>query len=217
MAVVLLIEDHPVVRRGLRDLVEQAGASVEAEAGTGELGIESLRSHRSRFDLIVLDLSLPDMSGLEVLKTIRSEEESRLPILITANDREGAVFVDRAFRAGADGYVTKYCACAEYVAAVRELLAGEEYLADDLRSPLLFRLAPAREERSPEDRLNQLSDRELELLEFLGAGLTRDEVADRMNVSVKTIETYRSRIKTKLHLESSLQVTRLAVQWIEGV
>jgi len=203
---VLLVDDHAVVRNGLRTVVTATGRmTVQAEASTAREGIR--KSLEQPVDVVVLDLSLPDMSGIEATKLIRAERP-RLPIVIFSmhSDREYCV---RALRAGALGYVTKQGAPEEIVKAIETVAVGRRYVSPSLAELLVGVAVGGDDGRPPHEAL---SDREFEVLRLIAAGETPTQIAERLCLSVKTVSTYRARLLEKLNLENNSQLIRYAVE-----
>jgi DNA-binding NarL/FixJ family response regulator len=183
---ILLVDDHPIVRRGLRDVLADAFTdSVIHAVGSGREALTLARGHQ--WDVMILDLTLPDASGLEVLKQVR-ELLPRLPVLILSM-HSAEQFARRAIAAGAAGYLTKDTADAELVTAVARLLRGGKYFGPHVLERVALGLHPDREQR-PHERL---SDREYQVLRMIGHGKTVSEIAAELSLSVKTVSTYRAR------------------------
>ena len=164
-------------------------------------------------DLALIDISLPGMSGLELLKHLLAIRPELLALMVSRHDE--ALYAERAIRAGAKGYVMKLEAADDIVHAVRHVLRGGIYLSEELKDRLLFGAAVGR--KAPlESPLQVLSDRELEVFEMTGRGLPTREIAERLHLSVKTVESYRARIKQKLNIETGTELLQQAVQWVEG-
>ena len=212
MTRLLLVDDHPLLRKGLAltlnaepdlDVVGQAASAEEALAAFGTLDP----------DVALIDISLPGMSGLELLKHLLALKPDLLTLVVSRHDE--ALYAERAVRAGAKGYVMKVEAADEIVQAVRHVLRGGIYMSEDLKDRLLFGAAVGR--KAPmQSPLEVLSDRELEVFEMTGRGLPTREIAERLHLSVKTVESYRARIKTKLSLDSGTELMQHAVRWVES-
>lgn len=202
---IMLVDDHPIVRRGLRDILIDAfaGATIH-EVGSGREAIASLQLHS--WSVMVLDLSLPDCSGLDVLKRVR-ELRPRLPILILSMHAADQ-FARRAIAAGASGYLTKDAADAELVTAVSKLTRGGKYFGAEVLERVALGLHPDREDR-PHERL---SDREYQVLRMIGSGKTVSEIATELSLSVKTVSTYRARVLEKMKMRTNAELTRYAVR-----
>jgi DNA-binding NarL/FixJ family response regulator len=208
---VLVVDDHPIVRHGVVQLINQThGLEVVAQAGTAA---EALKiAEAGGIDLAVVDVSLQGVSGLELVKQIR-ERGIDMPILVMSMHDE-SFYAERALRAGAQGYVMKQRATAEIATAIERVLGGDLYLSDALSAKLLRRVVDGDEGDEP-GGASQLSDRELEVLQLLGQGVPTREVADRLNLSVKTIESYRANIKRKLELKNATELMQYAVKWVQ--
>ena len=202
---VMLVDDHPIVRRGLRDILADAFAgAVIHEVGCGRDAVASLHSHA--WSVMVLDLSLPDGSGLDVLKRVR-ELRPRLPVLILSMHTADQ-FARRAIAAGASGYLTKDTADAELVTAVSKLARGGKYFGPEVLERVALGLHPDREDR-PHERL---SDREYQVLRMIGGGKTVSEIATELTLSVKTVSTYRARVLEKMKMRTNAELTHYAVR-----
>jgi len=202
---VMLVDDHPIVRRGLRDLLADAFAgAIIAEVGSGRDAVAALDSNS--WSVMVLDLSLPDGSGLDVLKRVR-ELRPRLPVLILSVHAADQ-FARRAIAAGASGYLTKDAADVELVSAVSKLARGGKYFGADVLEHVALGLHPDRDDR-PHERL---SDREYQVLRMIGGGKTVSEIATELSLSVKTVSTYRARILEKMRMRTNAELTHYAVR-----
>lgn len=201
---ILLTDDHAVVRAGVRQILADAlpGAGF-AEARTGAELARILAA--DTFDLLVLDLSLPDVSGLDVLKDVRLTYP-RLPVLILTMQPEEAYAI-RVLKAGAAGYLTKEAAGDELVVAVRKILAGGRYVTLSLAERLAALVQ--HDDRPIQERL---SDREYQVLCLIGAGRSIAEIGDELRLSAKTVSTYRARLLEKLELTTTAELTRFAIE-----
>lgn len=202
---IMLVDDHPIVRRGLRDVLAETFADAVIHAvGSGREALMLVRSHD--WHAMVLDLSLPDGSGLEVLKRVR-HLQPRLPVLILSM-HSAEQFARRAIAAGASGYLTKETADAELVTAVTRLLRGGKYFGRDVLEGVALGLHPDRDEQ-PHERL---SDREYQVLRMIGRGKTVSEIAAELTLSVKTVSTYRARVLAKMEMRTNAELTHYAVR-----
>ncbi len=203
---VLLVDDHALVRRGVRDLLREAFGDAEfSEAATGEEALSYAR--KSAFELVVLDISMPRRGGMDALKQLHAEAPD-LPVLILSQHAEEQYAV-RALRAGACGYLTKDCAVEELVRAVRKALAGGKYVSEAVAERLVDVLAGGSQSGAHET----LSDRELQVLRMLAKGRTVKEIAGELSLSEKTISTYRTRLLEKTRLRSNAELIRYALSW----
>jgi two-component system invasion response regulator UvrY len=200
----LIVDDHAVVRRGLSEILRDAfpGAAV-GEAGTAREGIAALKG--GSWDAVILDVSLPDRSGLDALKEMR-ERAPKTPVLVLSVHAEDQ-FAVRALRAGAAGYLTKESAPAELVSAVRKVRAGGKYVSEALAEKLAASLASG----GPGAPHEALSDREFEVLRMIASGKTPTEIAGHLHLSVKTVSTYRARILEKTGMKTNAELTHYAI------
>jgi DNA-binding NarL/FixJ family response regulator len=202
---VLIVDDHAVVRRGIRQILADAGdIRVVDEAATEQEAIDKTRA--GGCDLVLLDLSLPGRGGLEVLKELH-EEFPRLPVLVLTMHPEEQYAV-RTIRAGAAGYLTKQSAPEELVRAVRQVVAGKRYLTATVAERLAEELEH-KDERAPHERL---SDREHQIFLMIASGKTVSEIAEELALSVKTVSTYRARLLEKMQLRTNAELTRYAFE-----
>ncbi len=203
---VLLADDHSIVRAGLRRLVEGAGdMEVVAEAADGREAIRKTREYMP--DVAVVDISMPGLDGLEVLRQLRSENPKLRVIVLTMHEEEQ--YVVRAIETGAMGYVTKRSAAEQLLAAIRMVHGGGRYITEAAIESLALRVAKGSKVRSP---LDSLSNREIQILRRLAQGQTNREIAEDYHISVKTVDTYRSRLLRKLNLRNNAELTRFAIQ-----
>lgn len=201
---ILLVDDHPVVRRGVADILIESFARATVQQVS--CGADAIRFTRAgRWDLVILDLTLPDGSGLDVLKRIR-EIEPRTPVLILSVHAADQ-FEKRTIAAGASGYLTKQAADVEVVTVVNRLVRGGKYFSAEVLAQMAARTRFTSDER-PHERL---SDREYEVLRQIGSGRTVSEIATLLALSVKTISTYRARLMEKMAMRTNAELTRYAV------
>ena len=206
MIKVLLADDHSIVRAGLRRIVEESGdMEVIAEAADGRETIRLVREKNP--DVAVIDISMPGLDGLEVVSQL-SGNWPDLPILILTMHEESQ-YVVRAIQAGAMGYMTKQSAPEQLLNAIRKINSGSRYLTDEAAETLALRIAKGTGEQSP---LDSLSMRELQVLRRLAMGHTNREIANAYSISIKTVDTYRSRLLKKLNLRNNAELSRFAMQ-----
>lgn len=207
---ILLVDDHPVLRKGLVRLIDTKNGFVvcgEASAATDAM-IQIRDLHP---DLVIVDIGLPGASGIELTKTIRAEFP-RIPVLILSMHEE-ALYATRALRAGAMGYIVKQDAIDNIVVALNEVLNGGRYLSPVIAAQMHSQ-GPGGEALPTNDPMALLTDREFEVFEMIGKGREVREISEALGVSPKTVETHRTNIKEKLKLKNARQVTRMAVQWL---
>jgi len=205
MIKILIADDHTIVREGLKQIVADVGDMMVAdEAGNGQEALQKIRE--GDYDVILLDISMPGRSGLEVLKDIRAERP-KLPVLILSMHSEEQYAV-RALRAGASGYLTKASAPDELIGAIRKVSRGRKYVTASLAEKLALELDV--DIRKPPHEM--LSDREYQVMLMLASGKAVKEIADELCLSVKTISTYRSRILEKMNMKKNAELTLYAIQ-----
>ncbi len=206
---VLIVDDHPIFRHGLRDLIEeQPDLTVCGEAAEAGEALQLLKTAKP--DVAVVDLSLKGGHGLELIEQI-GERDDRVLMLVCSVQAESH-FAERALRAGAMGYVNKQEAAEKLIEALRQILRGEIYVSGPMAKRLLHGLVGGR--RSPQNPVDTLTNREIEIFQMIGQGLTTKQIARQLHLSHKTIEAHREKIKTKLGLANSVQLSHCAFQWM---
>ena len=202
---ILIVDDHAVVRDGVKRLVdEQLGAAVFGEASTAQEALQLVRE--AHWDVVVLDISLGERNGLDVLKELQ-QLRPRLPVLILSMHAEEQ-YARRAFRAGAAGYITKDSSRAELVTALNKVIHGGKYISPMLAEKLVIDM-----NRDTGQPLHEaLSDRELEVMSLIASGKTVSQIAELLSLSDKTISTYRARILEKMHMKTNAELTHYAIQ-----
>lgn len=208
---VLIVDDHPIVRHGLAQLInQQIDMEVCDEAESSTEALEKIAQHKP--DIAVIDISIKGISGIELTKQIRSE--SKMPILVVSIHDE-SLYAERALRAGANGYLMKQEATDMLLSALRRILAGETHLSPNMGDRLLRKYVNGQGEAffSP---ITRLSDRELEIFRHIGLGHGTRDIANELGLSIKTVESHRAHIKQKLKLKSAVELVHHAVQWAQN-
>ena len=206
MIKVLLADDHSIVREGLRRIIEESeDMEVIAEADEGRAAIQLAQEKLP--DIAVVDISMPGLDGLEVVSQLKVYRPELPIIILTMHEEEQ--YVVRAIEAGAMGYVTKRSAPEQLVKAIRQVMGGTRYLTSEASEALALRIAKGTGGRSS---LDNLSNRELQVLRRLAMGHTNHEIAEAYNISTKTVDTYRSRLLKKLNLRNNAELSRFAIQ-----
>ncbi len=208
---VLIVDDHPIVREGLtRRINRQSDMAVCGEADGAAQALHLLSECQP--DLVVVDLTLQDRGGLELIKDLQVRRP-KLPILVLSMHDE-TVYAERALRAGAKGYIMKQEATDHVVEAIRRVREGGVYLSERMSARLLgtFVAAEASPAQSPVERL---SDRELEVFQLIGQGQGSRQIAERLHVSIKTVDAYRANIKEKLNISSATELVHQAFLWVQ--
>ncbi|MFT4549723.1 MAG: DNA-binding NarL/FixJ family response regulator [Verrucomicrobiales bacterium] len=210
---VLIVDDHPIMRRGVVSLIGvEKDLEITSEAGTAAEAITILESIDLP-DLAIVDLSLPDKSGLELTKDIVALYPD-LKVLVMSMHEESR-YCERVLRAGARGYIMKEAAAENLVRAIRRVLDGQIYVSDSMSSNLLEILA-GRRPTSESSPIERLTDREIEVYEWIGRGKGSREIASQLNISIRTVDAHRAHLKEKLGVKDSNSLVRSAVKWVES-
>lgn len=208
---ILVVDDHPLFQEALRELINrEPGWQV---CGKANDAAEALRLvDESRPDMVIVDISLGDTNGIDLIKQISSKNPD-LPILVVSMHDE-SLYSERAIRAGAMGYVTKHEPPKVVKTAIQQVLAGEMYLSHKMATSLLAKLIHGETDAPKESPLDRLTERELEVFRMLGQGKGARQIARELNLSVATINSFRARIREKLKLENSTQLLLQAGNWV---
>lgn len=206
----MLVDDHAMLRHGMAMVINmEPDMEVFAEADDGSEALALLRKGDA-IDIVLLDITLKTVSGLEAIKNIHAYFPE-LPVLFVSMHDE-TVYAERALRAGARGYIMKQEPGEVLVNAIREVLKGNVFLSKKMHEKLLNRMATGGAE--PEQLINTLTPSEFEVLHLIGSGHSSQEIAKMLSRSIKTIETHRFNIRTKLKLKDSADLIRYATRWI---
>jgi two-component system response regulator NreC len=206
---VLVADDHAVMRAGLRMLLDaQLDMAVVAEAGNGRDAVAQVKA--SRPDVVLLDLSMPGLGGIAAVELLRKEAPQAQVLILTMH--EDPEYLRQALEAGASGYLVKSAADTELLAAIRAIRRGEKYVYSSLTGALLDMALEKRQKQVEQRGVADLSKREIEVLRLLALGHTNKQIADRLFLSVKTIETYRARIIEKLQLPTRAELVEYAIK-----
>jgi DNA-binding NarL/FixJ family response regulator len=209
---VLIVDDHPIIRQGLSELINHEDDLVVC--GQAEGANQALSAiKKTRPDTVVVDISLKDRSGLELIKDIRAQHPDLAVLALSMHDE--SLYAERALRAGARGYVMKVEATENVVKAIRRVLSGQVYLSDRMSARMIHKLV-GHEAEASDSGIDRLSDRELEVFTMIGQGIGTRQIAEKLCLSIKTIETYRAHIKEKLDLADAAELLTYAVQWVSS-
>lgn len=205
---VLIVDDHELVRYGVARLIgSEAGLEICGEAADADAAIDTIR--RTRPGIAIVDLSLENGSGLDLIQRIKAEDSSIRIIVLSMHDER--LHAERALRAGAHGYLNKQRPAEELLAAIHRVRDGHIFLSQEMTDVLLGQIAGGEtEQQFPVDRL---SDREFEIFRMIGNGRSVKQIAGDLNISPKTVEYHRMHVKQKLHLSSSAELARYAIEW----
>jgi DNA-binding NarL/FixJ family response regulator len=208
---VLIVDDHPITRQGLRMLVDlQPDFIVCGEADNAAYAMDL--AAKLKPDVAIVDITLRTANGIELTKNLKAHSPELLILIVSMHDED--LFAERALRAGARGYLMKHEASDQVINALRRIVTGEVYVSERVQARMLSRMVNSRtgEVASP---VESLSDREMEVFQLLGNGYSTRQIAERLNLSVKTIDSYREHLKLKLNLESGADLIRYAIQWVK--
>lgn len=207
---IMLVDDHAMLRHGMATLINlESDMGVVAEAGDGTEAMAILRK-KIPVDLVLLDMTLKTVSGLEVVKNLHAADPALKVLFVSMHDE--SVYAERALRAGAQGYIMKHEPGEVLLAAIREVLKGNIYLSKQMQEKLLKRIATGVNE--VEQSINTLTPSEFEILHMIGQGHSSQEIANLLCRSIKTIETHRFNIRTKLNLKDGADLIRYATRWV---
>jgi DNA-binding NarL/FixJ family response regulator len=207
---ILLVDDHPVMRRGLSETFgDIEGMAICGEAASAAEALELAESLRP--DVALVDVSMGDDSGIELVKLLKEKYPNLKTLVLSMHDE--MLFAERAIRAGSLGYLNKSQPTETLIEAIRLVARGKVYLTPKMTDRILHQMAKGKAEPG-HDPVSDLSDRELQVFEMIGQGFITKQIAGKLNLSAKTIETHREHIKEKLNLANATELTRRAVQWV---
>lgn len=208
---IFIIDDHPLVRTGLKALIDaEQGLEIIGETACFQGAVDKV--HQMQPDLIILDLSLPDGSGYVLLKDLRAAGITA-PALVLSMHAENS-FAERALKAGARGYIMKHAPPENVIKAIREVLAGGVYVSEELAKQMLKQFCANRNLQGPVG-VDVLSEREFEIFQLIAQGIPTRKIAVMLSISPRTVEAHRVHIRTKLGIEDGAQLVRFAIQWFE--
>lgn len=208
---IMIVDDHPIMRHGLAQLIDaQTELEVCSWAGTVAEALRAIASDPP--DLALVDISLPDRNGLELLKDITALHPEVKVLMVSMHDE--SLYAERALRAGARGYIMKEEAADKLIEAIRIVLAGRIYVSGEM-SARIIEMFSGNKGDSQAAPLSRLSDRELEVFEEIGRGKATREIAEMLGISVRTVDAHRAHLKKKLGLKEGSELVRFAVRWVE--
>ncbi len=210
---IMILDDHPIMRQGLAQLLaHEPDLQVCCEAHDAREALE--RIAKSAPDLLLADLSLPDRNGLELIKDLLVQHPDLKVLVLSMHDE--TLYADRVLRAGGRGYIMKQEGGRKLLQAIRKVLDGQVYVSDKIAEKILEIFAGRRRQQTSTSPIETLTDRELEVFQLIGQGMSTQAIATRLTVSVKTIEVHRVNIKSKLQLSSLPELVHQAVRWVES-
>lgn len=206
-----ILDDHPMTRLGYRTLLEdQRDMAVIFDAASATEALDQIG--RQAVDVVLVDLSLKETNGIELIKQAVALKRNLRILVVSMHDEQ--LYAERALRAGARGYIMKTEAPSHLISAIKSIVAGDIYLSEPMKRQFLRFYSGHGKVRGPSNEETRLGDRELEVFENIGKGMSTKQIADAMNISPKTVDTYRGRIKAKLGIESGSELIRRAVLWV---
>jgi DNA-binding NarL/FixJ family response regulator len=209
-AKVLIVDDHPVVREGLAQRIAlDPELTVCGEAADVAEALRLVASQQP--DVAIIDIALRESNGIDLIKRIKARADSVRMLVLSMYD--DALFARRALRAGAMGYINKAQVTGKIIEAIHRVLEDRVYLSEQVVEQMLTRTVGGKEEGQQHTEVELLSDRELEVFKYIGQGMSTHQIAEKMHLSLKTVETYRARIKEKLDLKSATELIQRAVLW----
>jgi DNA-binding NarL/FixJ family response regulator len=209
---IYIVDDHPIMVQGLKELINnQRDMRVVGFSEDWHVALEQTKKLQP--DLIMLDVTLKDVNGIEVLKNLKIHLPHVKVLMLSMHDEN--LYAMRALKAGAQGYIMKQEAVDKVLGAIRQVLSGEVYLSDAMSKRTMFQLLGRGTTRTGSP-LEDLSDRELEVFTLIGQGCTTRQIAEKLHLSIKTVETHRAHIKEKLNLKNSTELVQHAIHWRES-
>jgi len=207
-----IVDDHPMMRTGLTQLIDnEPDLKVCGDADTARLAFDAVRNLKP--DLVLLDISLPDKSGLELIKDFKAVMPELLILAVSMHDE--SLYAERVLRAGGRGYILKQEGGKKILLAIRQVLSGQVYVSEKMSARIL-EIFSGRRTQAAGSPVERLSDREFEVFQLIGQGKSTREIAGHLNLSIKTIEVHRANIKDKLGLKNSTDLVHFAIRWIES-
>ena len=209
---IIIVDDHPIVREGLTKLIEQEDdLAVCGQAEDGPAAMAMIRD--SKPDMAIVDIALKETSGTELIKDIKARYPHLLVLALSMHDE--SLYAERALRAGAKGYIMKAEATEKVITAIRKVLGGQLYISDRMGEKMVRKLVDGKSEAGASP-IESLSDRQLEVFLLIGQGYGTRQIAEKLYLSIKTIETYRAHIKEKLNLTDAAELLQYAIQWVSS-
>lgn len=210
---ILIVDDHPILRKGLTLLINQeTDLVVCAEAENAQMALESLETVVP--DMAIVDISLPGIDGIELIKELRLRQKD-LPVLVVSMHDE-TLYAERSLRAGARGYIMKQEALEKVLVVIRKVLEGEIFVSDRITTKMLEKFVSVEGINQTASPIDLLSNRELTVFRLIGQGNKTRQIAERLHLSVKTVESYRAHIKDKLKLGDGTDLLKYAIQWVQS-
>ncbi|HEY2953259.1 MAG TPA: response regulator transcription factor [Verrucomicrobiae bacterium] len=206
---ILVVDDHPMTRYGMTQLLRhERDLEVCGEADNASRALASVKALKP--DLVLTDLTMPDKHGLELVKDMRAMHPELAVLVVSMHDE--AIYAERVLKAGGRGYIMKHAGGKQLIQAIRRVLAGHVYLSEAMAEKVLD-VFPGRRSQAADSMVGRLTDREFEVFQYLGQGMTSREIGAQLHMSVKTVETHRRHARAKLHLKTAPELIKFAVCW----
>ena len=210
---IFLVDDHPLVREWLGLLLQrEQDLVISGEAEDAAEAMEKIE--QAKPDLAIVDITLKTSHGLELIKDLQSRMPE-LPVLVLSMHDE-SLYAERVLRAGARGYITKQEATKKVLVAIRQVLAGQVYVSETMAAKMENKLIVGRKDKQSYS-IERLTDRELEVFQLIGRGYNTRRIAEELHLGIKTVESYRARIKDKLKLQDGTELLQHAIQWVHSL
>ena len=210
---ILIVDDHPMMRQGLAQLVNnEPDLAVCCEVENAHQALAAI--DKDPPDLVLADITLPDKSGIELIKDIQAINPGLAVLVISMHDE--SLYAERVLRAGGRGYIMKHEGGKKLMEAIRQVLSGKIYVSEKMSARILESFSGRRSPGADKSSVENLTDREFEVFQLIGQGKGTRQIAEKLHLSVKTVEVHRVNIKTKLKLQSATELIRFAVRWVEG-
>ena len=210
---ILIVDDHPMMRQGLAQLVNnEPDLAVCCEVENAHQALAAI--DKALPDLVLADITLPDKGGIELIKDIQAIHPGLAVLVISMHDE--SLYAERVLRAGGRGYIMKQEGGKKLMEAIRQVLSGQIYVSEKMSARILESFSGRRSPGADKSPVENLTDREFEVFQLIGQGKGTRQIAEKLHLSVKTVEVHRVHIKTKLKLESATELIRFAVRWVEG-
>ncbi|MHB8108943.1 MAG: response regulator [Syntrophorhabdaceae bacterium] len=210
---ILIVDDHPILRKGLALVINQEpDLVVFAEAENAQQAIETVEKDVP--DMAIVDISLPGIDGIELIKELRLRRKE-IPVLVVSMHDE-TLYAERSLRAGARGYIMKQEALDKLLIAIRKVLEGEIFVSERITTKMLEKFVSVEGVNQAASPIDLLSNRELTVFRLIGQGHKTRQIAERLHLSVKTVESYRAHIKEKLKLNDGTDLLKYAIQWVQN-
>ncbi len=208
----IIIDDHPVFREGLSQLINQdKELELIAEAGNAQEAFKEFE--KNKIDFAIIDISLKGMDGLELIKCLKTKYPKLLILVVSMYDE--SLYAIRALKSGAHGYIMKQENSKKFITAIKKVLSGKIYLSDEMQEKML-QVALYKEKTDSKTSIENLSDREFQVFQLIGNGLGVGEISKELNISIKTVESYRSKLKEKLMLKDANELRKQAINWFKN-